>query len=378
MSTTSIAYFSDLDLSPAGGGSYAVNWHCFEQLKRHFDRVTPHKITPQVSAMEQRWSQFQRKVLRRPGKFAYFSPKVLDANARQVEAKSSKTDDAIFFRSATRWCRSTPDGPYFVYLDVVFHTFFFNTFDPADFDQRDLERIWAEEAAFLENAAGVYFESQWGLDRAREAYQLRAQHYEAFGRGGVLPPPSKDSWDGESLSLVTIAMKFEQKGGDILFEAFKELRKRHPALRWHIIGGEPATDDWRAFPEITYEGKLRPDHPDELKRFEEILGSAFLLVHVTREDTSPLVLTEAAYFGCPSISVRKFGIPGLIADGETGILLDPPVAAESLGQTIEALIEDRGRYQHMREQARTRALETSTWEAVGSQMAAHMKARINQ
>jgi hypothetical protein len=49
---------------------------------------------------------------------------------------------------------------YFVYLDVAFHTFFFNTFRIEDFSRDDLERIWREEAAFLEGASGVFFDSR--------------------------------------------------------------------------------------------------------------------------------------------------------------------------------------------------------------------------
>ncbi|WP_309381101.1 glycosyltransferase family 4 protein [Cerasicoccus frondis] len=370
-----IAYVTDLAITPSGGGSFAVNWHCFAQLKARLATVDPIVITPKASLLEQRWSQFKRKVLHQPGKFAYFSPTKLDENADRINAKIENGHQAVFFRSATRWSRCKPSVPYFVYLDVVFHTFFHNTFKPADFCQQDLQRIWAEEAAFLENASGVFFESQWGLDEARKAYQLTGDHYVALGRGGVIPPPESDSWDGESLNLVTIAMKFEQKGGDILLTAFKELRRRHPKIRWHIIGGEPADESWRSIPEITFEGKLRPDNADELARFENILANAFLLIHPTREDTSPLVLTEAAYFGCPSISVRKFGIPGLVTDGQTGLLLDPPVEPNELLAAIETLIQDTECYQRMRQAARAMALQQFTWEAVGSNLADYIRER---
>ncbi|MBK1857040.1 glycosyltransferase family 4 protein [Cerasicoccus arenae] len=368
-----LAFITDLDLQPSGGGSYAVSWHAYQQLKAHFDEIEPLVYKPSVPWGEQLWSRLQRKILRQPGRFAYFSPNTLNRNAEQVRQLDANCLDAVFFRSAARWSRCRPQRPYFVYLDVVFHTFFHNGLSINDFNQKDLRRIWAEEAQFLEGAETVFFESQWGLDRAREAYQLSGEHYVALGRGGVLPPPPSDVWDGHSLNLVTIAMNFEQKGGDILLNAFEQLVTQYPELHWTIVGGPPPNDRWRAFPQIEYVGKLSPDVPEELARFESIYANAFLIIHPTREDTNPLVLTEAATFGCPAISVRKFGIPELVMDGETGLLLDPPITPKDLVQKISYLIEQPEIYRAMRQQARDTAMQKSTWKVIGAQMADRIK-----
>jgi len=101
-----------------------------------------------------------------------------------------------------------------------------------------------------------------------------------------------------------MAFNFRQKGGDITLGAYKLLKPRFPSLTWHIIGGPPE-GDWRSLGGISYEGILRPDVPAERERLRELLARAFLLVHPTREDINPLVPTEAAYFGCPAISLEK-------------------------------------------------------------------------
>jgi hypothetical protein len=150
--------------------------------------------------------------------------------------------DAVVFRSSARWSRVRPTVPYFVYLDAVFHTFFHNTFDPSLFDAADINRIWEEEAAFLEGASGVFFESEWGLRNARSAYNLQGTHYYAPGRGGVIDPPSEDTWTPGSHALVSIAMNFQQKGGDIVMDAYRSLKPRFPSLEWHVIGAPPDGD----------------------------------------------------------------------------------------------------------------------------------------
>jgi glycosyltransferase involved in cell wall biosynthesis len=215
--------------------------------------------------------------LKQPSRFFYFSAASLNHNARKTAQYSRGGEDGVFFRSSTPWCYCSPDLPYFVYTDIVFHTFFENTFNPRDFITADLQRIYDAEARFLEGASVVFFESNWGLQKARDAYSLGGDHYVVANRGGVLSPPEGDTWPGEPLILLSIAMRFEQKGGDIILNAFKKLKNAYPDLRWHIVGGKP-TGDWEGVEGIVYEGVLNPDdqtdlhHRGSLFRVPQYLG----------------------------------------------------------------------------------------------------------
>jgi glycosyltransferase involved in cell wall biosynthesis len=370
-----ITYITDLENKPGGGGSYAVNWHIQDQLQNHFDLFSPRPIVPAISYAERLTSQIQRYIFKKPSNFFYFSPSTLNGNAKKAASHFGKGIDAVFFRSATRWCHCAPPVPYFVYLDIVFHTFFENTFDKKNFLASDLNRIYQAEANFLENASAVFFESDWGLCKAREAYSLKGDHYLVAGRGGVLEPPERDEWTSECLILVSIAMNFEQKGGDIILTAFKDLKKSHPALRWHIIGGQP-TGDWKAVDGIVYEGLLNPDDQTDLARYRSLLSQAFLLMHPTREDATPLVLTEAAYFGCPSVSVNRFAIPELVIDGKTGILLDYPAKPEQLLEAVKSLIEAPEIYRQMRHAAFEFSRSQFDWHGIGHRMAETINSKL--
>jgi glycosyltransferase involved in cell wall biosynthesis len=250
----------------------------------------------------------------------------------------------------------------------VFHTFFENTFSARDFQAADLERIYQAEARFLENAEGVFFESRWGMEKAREAYGLQGDHYYVVSRGGLLEPPAEDSWAAGPLRLLSIAMNFEQKGGDIILRVFRELKARYPDLHWHVIGGPP-TGDWRSVGGIVHEGVLDPTDPADLQRYRSLLAGAFVLLHPTREDSNPLVITEAGYFGCPAISVNRFALPELIVDGETGILLDYPAQPADLAAALGHLIESPTDYRAMRRAAFEHARRCGDWERIGRQMA---------
>jgi len=371
-----LGYVTDLARTPAGGGSYAVNWHGYEELSRCFNMRYYGPIVPRRPILQDIISKFNRYFLKRPGRFVYFSEATLNSNARTVESHIENDIDGIVFRSAARWCRVKPKIPYYVYLDAVFHTFFYNTFDESEFVRSDLERIFEEEAQFLEGAAAVFFESSWGMQKAREAYSLKGAHYLNVGRGGVVSPPEKDSWDGQSYNLVTMAMNFSQKGGEVVLEAYRILKARFPSLMWHIIGGEP-TPECKQLEGVIYEGFLNPDNQRQRSRLETILQNAFLLLHPTREDVSPLVITEAGYFGCPAISINAFGIPELVTHGVTGILLNSATAHE-LATSVAELLENEQRYRGMRVNAREKALSRFRWDKVGALMCDRISLTIGE
>lgn len=378
MKKKKLAYITDLTNKPDGGGSYAVNWNIQNQLRKHFDLYSPAPIRPSISEREKLWSRIQRYLLKKPSRFFYFSPSTLKKNAKNAAAIYEKQNaiDGVIFRSATRWCHCKPSTPYFIYLDVVFHTFFENTFKSENFIKSDLERIYHYEAEFLENASAVFFENRWGMEKAKKAYQLKRNHYYVCNRGGVIEPPAIDVWNNDKKILLSIAMNFKQKGGDITLNSFKELKKLYPHLRWHIIGGKPC-DGWEFIDGITYEGFLDPTNPKDLIRFRKLLSNAFLFIHPTREDTSPLVLTEAAYFGCPSISVNKFAIPELVINNTTGILLNSPITPEDLTDTIQQLMENPKIYYEMRKNAFNFSRNNFSWNNIGNNMAEKIKAHLS-
>lgn len=227
----------------------------------------------------------------------------------------------------------------------------------------------------MKNAAGVFFESEWGLRKARDAYQLEGKNFICVGRGGNIPVPENDVYDNSNLRLVSIARNFRQKGGDIIFDAYLELRKSYPELQWHIVGEKPDRP-WERYEGIHYYGFLDKSNLNQLKEMQSVLEQAFVLVHPTREDTNPLVISEAGYFGCPTISVKNFAIPELVKNGENGILLDYPADAKALVNAVKSLIENPASYIKMRRHAREIALRTASWDAVGDKIAQHIKKKL--
>jgi glycosyltransferase involved in cell wall biosynthesis len=351
-----------------GGGMYAVTWHVWKQILRRFPSSTFHHVVPPANWTGMLASRLRRRILGLRGSFYPFAPSVLSGTRRQVESAVRAGADALLFRSGSRWIHCQPQIPYFVHTDACFHTYCRNKNAEAEFEGDDLRRIWDKEAEFLEAADGVFFESRWAMVNAISAYGLRGNHYHVVSVAGALASPV-DTIDSESVeTLLSIANHFRQKGGDIIFNAFRLLRPRFPQLNWHIVGGRP-DPGVLSTPGVLYEGPLNPELAPDIQKYTALLAGSSLLLHPTREDMNPLVLLEAAGYGCPAITVNDFAIPELVEDGQTGVLLRRPITPEALAATVERLIQNPQIYRKMRHAARQRAIRRASWDDIGNKIA---------
>ena len=128
-----------------------------------------------------------------------------------------------------------------------------------------------------------------------------------------------------------MSTNFEAKGGPIVLAAFQELRQSHPDASLVIVGDRPNLD---LTPGVRCTGFLRKEVPREYQQFREIIAAARAVVSATTSDICPLLFVEAAYFGCPVISTRRFAIPEIVDHGRTGFLLDCSQDASGLAQAM--------------------------------------------
>jgi glycosyltransferase involved in cell wall biosynthesis len=84
-----------------------------------------------------------------------------------------------------------------------------------------------------------------------------------------------------------------------------------------------------------------------------------------RGDTEGLgvVLLEAAASGLPAVASRVGGIPDVVRDGETGVLVAERSPHE-IARAVLELLSDAGRRERLGRQARTLVLERFTWDRI--------------
>lgn len=162
----------------------------------------------------------------------------------------------------------------------------------------------------------------------------------------VAPTACKIPYPADDLALADRRPKllfastdFYRKGGDLVFGAFKELRRQRPDLELVLVGGaatESLPDGARHFGMVSF-GALMTEYL-----------SASLILHPARHDAYPNVLKEALACGLPAVASSSAGIPEIVTGSETGIILklnDIP----SIVEAVSGLLDDPDRMRAMRE-----------------------------
>ncbi|MCZ6799281.1 MAG: glycosyltransferase [Nitrospirae bacterium] len=170
----------------------------------------------------------------------------------------------------------------------------------------------------------------------------------------------------QGITFLSVARLIEQKGLDYLLKACKILDEQGYSLRCEIIGGteEPLFMNYNIRLKILWH-KLGLQHCVWFKGdlpFSEILpkyqqAHIFVLpsviTHDGNRDIIPNVLLEAMAMKLPVISTPITGIPEIVEDGVSGLLV-PPRDALALAEAMIRLLEDGELRRRLGEHGRAR------------------------
>jgi N-acetyl-alpha-D-glucosaminyl L-malate synthase BshA len=147
---------------------------------------------------------------------------------------------------------------------------------------------------------------------------------------------------------------------DLLLEAAARVRPRQ-SFRLVVLAGE----DFAPFAGDVHRLGLggRVVVLERVTDIEDYLQAADLGLFTSDSESFCLSILEAMCFGCPSVATSVGGIPEVVEDGVSGILV-PPGDAAALAHAIEALIADPARRATLGEAARRRASERFSAEVI--------------
>jgi glycosyltransferase involved in cell wall biosynthesis len=345
-----IAFVSNLPARLETGGFSAMNVTMIEAL-RQFARV---RYIGPINPTPSRLAHLQSKLTRTfggSGQFFFFSPARLRKISRHALARLQEEQcDLVLYHGFTPWIKIFSDRPYVAWSDCTFKDYFRIYHQSQYFDPADLKRIEESEADWLRKANRVLFTSRWAAQHAIEDYSLDPEKVGVVGIFGALQPPAADTYSGSS-EFAFISTNFAAKGGPIVAQALRRVRASHPEVRLIVVGDKPPKTilDQDG---ISYAGFLRKEAPGDKEKLRSILARIRGIVHPTLADIAPLLLVEAGYFGCPSISSRISAIPEIVEDGKTGILLNAPPSFDSVAKAMEQFLDDDKQYRLIRRAAR--------------------------
>jgi glycosyltransferase involved in cell wall biosynthesis len=171
------------------------------------------------------------------------------------------------------------------------------------------------------------------------------------------PNSRRGARDSEPPRLLFVGTYGRRKGCPELIDAVAQLRDGGIEVRLTLVGheerrGEEAMlraqiDNRHLVAEVEFVGVVSPLN---LHRYYE---GADIFCLPSRVEGLPMALLEAMSFGLPVVATPVGGIPDVVEDGESGVLV-PPGDAEALAAAVRSLCLNRDAREHLSAAAHAR------------------------
>jgi glycosyltransferase involved in cell wall biosynthesis len=235
------------------------------------------------------------------------------------------------------------------------------------YEERTLRSFRPLYAELFETAAAVIAVSRdmeerllaWGAPRER-LHRIPCGVDTAEFSGAVV--------DRAAPSFLAVGRFVEKKGPHLTLAAFRMLRDRCREARLVMIGDGPLlqrcrtlVDDWGLSSQVELRG-ARP-HSEVAATMRRARGFVQHSIRSPNGDCegAPVAVMEAGASGLPVVATRHGGIPDIVIDGETGLLVEEGDVA-AMSRAMERIAEDR-------------ALAAALGAAAGRRIAAHFSVR---
>jgi glycosyltransferase involved in cell wall biosynthesis len=194
---------------------------------------------------------------------------------------------------------------------------------------RHMEKLkWRANRACFERAAHIVAWSAWAKTGVVDGYGIGPGRITVIAPGVTpslwnLGAPRPDT--SGPVRILFVGGDLERKGGDLLVKAFDELAGHGRDVELHLVTNAVVPES----PGIVVHRGVTPNSPALI----DLYHRADIFCLPTRGDCLPMVLSEAGAASLPLVSTGIAGIPEIVRDGETGLV----VPVDDVGALVRAL-----------------------------------------
>jgi len=299
--------------------------------------------------------------------------------ARELLARYAGEVDAVLQIGATFDALTHTAIPGFVYCDSNARLFGRDApaGDVAALRPAEREAAVAREHAVYAGARTVFAMSEYLRRSFLQDFGVREDAVRTVFAGANLDldtlPPVRVARDGPP-TILFVGKQWERKGGPLLLEAFRGVRRAIPDARLVVVGCTPAVAGAAG---VEVLGPVAKHAPDGQNRLSTLYQAADVFCMPSRFEPFGVVFVEAMLHGLPCVGSDRCAIPEIIAHGETGWVV-PGDDASRLGDTLVAALAMSDALAPMRFRCRERALQLFTWERVADRIATTIEAHVAQ
>ncbi len=174
--------------------------------------------------------------------------------------------------------------------------------------------------------------------------------------------------------LFSIGRMVEKKGFIYLIQALPRLLEQYPAVRLLLAGYGPGRAELEAAAAalgvghaVIFPGAVHRDQINAAFNAADIFVLPSVRDRSGNVDGLPNTLLEAMGAGRPLVASRIAGVPGVISDGQHGLLV-PPASPAGLSQALLRLLADPALAAALGRAARQRVEAELTWERYAARL----------
>lgn len=282
----------------------------------------------------------------------------LDAAARAVAAQAERLKPDVIITVPDI---GSFDRPFFIYQDLSYDLVLrevraANHAARANFDVvtiDEIERLAERQRAIFERASGIMAMSEWYARSLVEDSGLDPNRVHVVRPGASAassaPLVEPDAREG----LLFVGRDFHRKGGGLLVEAVRSLRRQGSDVRVTIVGPEDrppsvGEEDW-----IDFRG------PESTTVVAELMRTHAAFVMPTHFEAYGIVFHEALRAGTPVVGPNAYAVPEIVTDGVDGVLFDS-WSVDAVAGAIDRVLTDQIREGAFK--AAPAQADTLTWE----------------
>jgi phosphatidylinositol alpha-1,6-mannosyltransferase len=187
--------------------------------------------------------------------------------------------------------------------------------------------------------------------------------------------------DGEGI-IVTVSRLVPRKGHDVMLRALPFVVQHFPHVIYRIVGDGPERDrlhalaqDLHVLSNVDFVGEVSQG------RKNEILSACDVFVLACRETAADfegfgIAILEAMEHGKPVVAARSGGIPDVVEDGVTGLLV-PPDDVKALGDAVLSILCNPRGSSDMGKRGQQRVAENFRWPQIALRYYSEMRAAFS-
>jgi glycosyltransferase involved in cell wall biosynthesis len=292
------------------------------------------------------------------------NPRVFVTRSRRSEEKLAQLavrPDLIFHvfgMFSPVWNRI--DLPYVMYLDYTLALAAENYPVWAPSQRRGRRERWLmhERQTYL-RAATLFTMSECAKKSLVRDYAIPTERVHVVGASGMFKRPNAARKAFGTQQILFNGTDFDRKGGALVIEAFRNLRRTMPSARLVVLGQVKLP----RVPGIEHAGFVSSP-----ERLERIFQDTDLVVAPGQCDPFPSFVIEAMNYGIPCIVSDRDGMPEIVDNGLNGVVLRRP-DANQLSLEIQRLLNAPDLLQAFSRHAKDKVRRRLNWSTVGADIA---------